>query len=288
MANEEPHYASLPSGMGPPSEEGHLERPQGEPNPFWRGFNQDEYRLQQRRPRELYQMTLDPENGQGSMGWTLTPPQEPPYGSEPFRQDRASQEGLAREAVEEVLAENELLRRRISDLEAYSSVVSTSSRGRQIPSSTGRSLEMRQMEPDYDRLFGPSSIQTPLREERANLREEDVGQDRNGPAKMVRNITQRSGSLERWRALRSFLGFPPPTEAVQEQDQTRGGSDIQVQGPNVRPVLRSDRGYEDPFAGIEEQRLLMGFKGCPRFVTEIRIRALPWDLIPHFRRADGR
>ena len=251
MAYEEPDYESLPSRIGPPSEEERNERMQQEPHPFWSERYQDEFRLQQIRPRELDLATFDESSGEVLLGLESSVPQEPPYGSEGPDEAHRRREALVREAVEEVLLENESLRRRISDLEVFSSVASTSSRGRRLTSSTGQSGDQRLLEPDYDRLFGPTGIQAPTPQSHARVQEERTGQDVAGPVTTAMSIMERSGSLERW----SFLGFPVAATSSEGNDRGFGTSGIQAQGPNAGSVSGAGRRPSHPFAGIDNQHV---------------------------------
>ena len=202
MAEDEPDYASLQSRGGPPSEEA--------PHPFWSERIQDEFRLQQARPRELDRLAnRDDRDGENMLGMEGLQGQEPPYGSPELR---SVHEGLIREAVADVLAENEILRRRVTDLENFSSARTGSTR--QYQSTTSRSAELRSPEPDYsaldqlaeeDGLQGGQVSEQPLGNTSAQVHE-----DRQ-PRSLFSGLMERTraGSAERWSALRSFLRFQP-------------------------------------------------------------------------------
>ena len=105
--------------------------------------------MQQRRPRELELLAnRDDNEGENLLGGEGHSRLEPPYGSPDGTY--SVHDGMIRDAVEDVLAENELLRRRISDLENFSSVRTASTR--QYQSTGSRSGEIRSPEPDYSAL----------------------------------------------------------------------------------------------------------------------------------------
>ena len=202
MVEDEPDYASLRSRGGPPSEEA--------PHPFWSEWIQDEFRLQQARPRELDRLAnRDDRDGENMLGMEGLQGQEPPYGSPELR---SVHEGLIREAVADVLAENEILRRRVTDLENFSSARTGSTR--QYQSTTSRSAELRSPEPDYsalDQLAEEDGLQGgQVSEPSLGNTSAQVHEDRQ-PRSLFSGLMERTraGSAERWNALRSFLRFQP-------------------------------------------------------------------------------
>ena len=190
MANDEPDYESFTSRHGQSSEDGQREERTEEPHPFWSERAQDEFWLQQLRPRELDLMGLDESNREVLLGIEGSPAQEPPYGEGIMGHEQVLREGLLREAVQEVLAENESLRKRVTDLEAFSSVRSSSSRDRPLASSAGRSADFRPLEPDYDSLLTSAAAQET--EGRVTPRVNEVIPEDSTPAVGMRAIMQRS------------------------------------------------------------------------------------------------
>ena len=204
MAEEEPDYASLQSRGGPPSEEA--------PHPFWSERVQDEFRLQQARPRELDRLaSRNYQDGENTLGMEGPQGQEPPYGSPGMR---SAHDGLIREAVEDVLAENEALRRRVTDLENFSSARTGSTR--QYQSTTSRSVELRSPEPDYSAL-DQLAEEDGFQRGQAMEQEQSIGnrpvsmQESSQPRSLFSGLMERTrtGSAERWNALRNFLRFQP-------------------------------------------------------------------------------
>ena len=204
MAEEEPDYASLQSRGGPPSEEA--------PHPFWSERVQDEFRLQQARPRELDRLAnRNYQDGENTLGMEGPQGQEPPYGSPGMR---SAHDGLIREAVEDVLAENEALRRRVTDLENFSSARTGSTR--QYQSTTSRSVELRSPEPDYSAL-DQLAEEDGFQRGQAMEQEQSIGnrpvsmQESSQPRSLFSGLMERTrtGSAERWNALRNFLRFQP-------------------------------------------------------------------------------
>ena len=210
--------------------------------------------------------TLDERRAEVLSGANSSPPLEPPYGSETNTQDHLRREGLVREAVEEVLAENESLRRRVSEME-FSSVVSSSSRGRRAVSSGTRSMEMRAMEPDYDRMFVEQPAQALSHGEGRRPQGDVTSVGHTAPAMTMRGIMERAGSLERWQALRSFLGFSVREDSAAREDRVSGGSSILGQNQNAGTTLNPDRTSRELFAeppGQDQQ------------VTSDRPQRMPW------------
>ena len=252
MSQEEPDYESLPSRVGQSTEEDRNGALHGDPHPFWSERLQDEFRLQQRRPRELDMVTLEENVGEVLLGADASPPLEPPYYATSGNQHQPQREELVREAVEDILAENESLRRRVSEMEIFSSVMSSSSRGRRAASSAGQSADTRAVEPDYSRMFEAqnATMFSPLGEVRSHQGTDQAELAR--PSGTMRSIMQRTGSLERWQALRSFLGFPTANEPGHGKDQAEGGSTIPG-NRNVGSVLSFDRTSRELFAAPPQQ-----------------------------------
>ena len=290
MANDEPDYESLPSMAGQALDNEPPERVEENPHPFWSERFQDEFRLQQRRPRELDMATLDEENGEALLGMGIPHLGEPPYDNE--LQGQFQREGLIREAVEEVLAENESLRRRVSDLEAYSSIMSTSSRDRHLASSSGQSAEARALEPDYDRLFGSQVAQAQPPEMPTATGQPGSFLEEARPVTAMRNLMERSGSVERWKALRSFLGLSMFMGGERGRDQASGGSGIPVSGPNAGSALSSDPGPRDRYGSQREVNYNQGSdrpEGGPGTQVGLRARSAfrPDPPTPIFRPVDA-
>ena len=131
------------------------------------------------------------------------------------------------------LAENEALKRRISDLEAFSSVRSSSSRGRHQLSSSERSAEARVMEPDYDQMFTMQSTPVFHHEEFMAPFNGDRPPEGEQLVTRVQRIMERTGSVERWRALRAFLGFPFTGTTQSDPDRTSGRPGVLAQGQDA-------------------------------------------------------
>ena len=232
MAEEEPDYASLQSRVGPPSDEA--------PHPFWSERFQDEFRLQQRRPRDLDRLINRDDNDRETMlGAERALGHEPPYGSSEGH--RSLQEGMIREAVEEVLAENEALRRRVTDLETFSTARTTSTRQNQ--SSGSRSAGLRSLEPDYgalDQLAEEDAERRHQEHRQQNLNRQGQEPESPQPRSLFSGLIQ-SGSAERWNALRSFLRFRPREDDAVQDGQGSSRS-VQAVDPQPRP---DDEGRRD-------------------------------------------
>ena len=252
MSQKEPDYASLPSHLGQASEDGRHGTLQGDPHPFWSERLQDEFRLQQRRPRELDMVTLEENAGEVLLGMEAASPLEPPYYGTESSRSQLHKEELVREAVEDIPAENESLRRKVSEMEAFSSVVSSVSRGRRVASSAGQSAEMPAMEPEYGRMFEMQQASMPSPQEATGSNEETETTELTRPVGTMTSIMQRAGSLERWQALRSFLGFPTAGGLSQAGDQDEGRPTIQGD-QNVGSVFGLDRTSRELFAAPRQQ-----------------------------------
>ena len=215
MAEEEPDYASSQSRTGHSSTE-------EVPHPFWSERIQTEFLLQQRRPRDL-DFAANRSEGEAETvrrGEVLLE-MDPPYSFDsPAEGQRLDQQGLVREAVEEVLAENEALRQRVTDLEAFSSARTASTR--QIQSSGSRSADRRSLEPDYGALDPLVEEDECQRSEdlRGSIPSEQVLDQGRQSRSLLRGLMERAGSSERWNALSSFLRFRPrSSEQVRRKEE---------------------------------------------------------------------
>ena len=134
---------------------------------------------------------------------------EPPYGSP--GDAYSVHDGMIKEAVEDALAENELLRRHASDLENFSSARTASTR--QYQSTGSRSVKLGSPEPDYsalDQLAEENGLQRVPNKQPSASRTETSNEGRQQRS-LFGGLTGH-GSVERWSALRTFLRFQPRQE----------------------------------------------------------------------------
>ena len=98
MFHGEPDYENLPSRAGQRTEDGGQEAPTNGPHPFWSERAQDEYRLQQYRPRDLDDAVLEAGGEETMLGAPTAVLFEPPYSEGQSDPSSQRQETLVREA----------------------------------------------------------------------------------------------------------------------------------------------------------------------------------------------